>query len=111
MPKRLLGLAVKAMVPELLEYPAERERILYFARSYQSWRGERIDHLNILGLGAADTAEAILKNVPNPSNAASVRAFLQSTPIKSYQTIRFSPSRNIGMDSKDIAVVKFMGGE
>ena len=111
MPKRLLRSGVKAMVPELLEDASERKRLEYFARSYESWRNERIDHLNILGLGAVDTAEAILTHVSNPANIAAVRTFLQSTAVKSYQTIRFSPSTNVGMTSKDIAVVEYKDGK
>ena len=109
MPKRLLGTALKGMVPELLP-PAERQRVEHFAKTYQGWKGERIDMLNLAALGLADTVEAILRQVADPSNAGSVKKFLESTPIPSFQTIRFSPQRHVGMDASDIAIVEYKNG-
>jgi branched-chain amino acid transport system substrate-binding protein len=110
-PKRLLATAVRASVPELLTDPAERQRTLSFAESYKAFAGTRIDQLNLMALGLADTAEAILRNVDNPADAKAVREFLHATPIKSFQTIRFSPETHVGMGTRDLAIVEFKNGE
>ena len=110
-PERLLATAVKATVPELLTDATERQRTLSFAASYKTFSGTRIDQLNLIALGLADTAEAILRNVKSPADAKAVREFLQSTPIKSFQTIRFSPQSHVGMGTRDLAIVELKNGE
>jgi ABC-type branched-subunit amino acid transport system substrate-binding protein len=110
-PERLLATAVKATVPELLSDPMERQRTLSFAASYKASSGARIDQLNLIALGLADTTEAILRNVSDPTDAKAVRAFLQSTSIKSFQTIRFSPESHVGMGTGDLAIVELKNGE
>jgi len=109
LPQRLLGTALKAVDPETLTDPAERSRVAYFNKSYEQWRGERADMLNLLALGMADSAAAILNDVPDPSNAESVKKYLEATPVKSFQTIRFSPRSHVGMDANDIAIVEWRG--
>jgi branched-chain amino acid transport system substrate-binding protein len=111
MPRRLLGVGVKATVPELLGDPAERQRTAAFAESYQARTHERVDQLNLMALGLADTTEAILRNVDDPTNAKAVRAFLETTPIKSFQTIRFSPKRHVGMGIDDLAILELKDGQ
>ncbi|MES2184595.1 MAG: ABC transporter substrate-binding protein [Pseudomonadota bacterium] len=109
LPRRLLGTALKAVVPELLDDAAERERVAYFTKSYEQWRGEKADMLNLLALGMADAAEAVLTHVADPSNAESVKKYLENTPVKSFQTIRFSPASHVGMQSGDVAIVEYHG--
>jgi branched-chain amino acid transport system substrate-binding protein len=110
-PERLLGTAVRAIVPELLTDPGEKKRTLSFGESYKSFAGTRVDQLNLIALGVADTAEAILRNVANPSDAKAVREFLHTTPIKSFQTIRFSPTSHVGMSTSDLAIVELKNGD
>ena len=110
-PDRLLATAVKATVPELLADPMERQRTLSFAASYKASSGARIDQLNLIALGLADTTEAILRHVKDPTDAKAVREFLQSTPIRSFQTIRFSPESHVGMGTGDLAIVELKNGE
>ena len=52
----------------------------------------------------------MLRGVDDPKNAAAVRDFLERTPIRSAQTIRFSKTRHIGMEPKDIAILEYKGG-
>ncbi len=110
-PDRLLATAVKATVPELLADPNERQRTLSFAASYKAFSGTRADQLNLMALGLADTAEAILRNVNNPADAKAVREFLHNTPIKSFQTIRFSSQSHVGMGTRDLAIVELKNGD
>jgi hypothetical protein len=110
LPKRLLGTALKGVAPELLSDAGERARVAYFTQSYERWRGgERADMLNLLALGMADTAESILSNVPDPGNAEAVKKYLEATPIKSFQTIRFSAQSHVGMGVGDVAIVEYRG--
>lgn len=110
MPKRLLGTALKGIVPELLADAAERDRATHFAKSYEQWRGgEKIDMLNLAALGLADTVDAILRNVADPASAEAVKKYLHATPVKSFQTIRFAPDRHVGMDASDVAIVEYKG--
>ena len=110
-PERLLATAVRATVPELLTDPTERQRTQLFAASYKTFSGNRADQLNLMALGLADTAEAILRNIANPADAKAVREFLHSTPIKSFQTIRFSPESHVGMGTRDLAIVELKNGD
>jgi hypothetical protein len=99
------------LVPDLLSDPKERERTAYLAKAYREWKNENVDQLTLTGAILADTAEAILKNVPDVKNPAAVRKFLESTPIQSVQTIRFSNTSHIGMGTSDIAIVEYKGGK
>lgn len=110
LPRRLLGTGVKGMAPELLTDAGERDRGAYFAKSYQQWKGERIDQLNLIALGLADIADAVLRNVPNPADAESVKKFLYAGPIKSFQTIRFTPQNHVGMGVNDVVVLELRNG-
>jgi branched-chain amino acid transport system substrate-binding protein len=110
MPGRLLGTGMRSVAPELLDDPAEVERLNYFSAAYKAWRHENIDQLALLGLTLADTAEAILTHVGDPKNPDAVRDFLESTPIKSVQTIRYSKSSHIGLHAADIAILEFKQG-
>jgi len=110
LPARLLGVALKGVVPELLTDPAERQRSTSFIKSYEQSRGgERVDMINMIALGMVDVAESVLRNVADPSNADDVKRYLESTAIKSFQTIRFSRESHVGMGPGDLVVVELKG--
>ncbi|MES2184602.1 MAG: ABC transporter substrate-binding protein [Pseudomonadota bacterium] len=111
MPQRLLGVALRSVAPELLADPAERQRSAYFTKSYeQSHGGERPDMINMLALGMVDTAAAVLRDVADPSNADEVKRYLESTPVRSVQTLRFSRESHIGLGAADVVVVELKNG-
>jgi branched-chain amino acid transport system substrate-binding protein len=110
LPDRLMGTGLKAVDPKLLSDPKERERTETFAKKYLSYKGERIDQMNLVALGVADTAAAVLRNVADPSDPVAVRDFLQKTPINSFQTIRFSAQSHVGMNENDVAVLELRNG-
>jgi branched-chain amino acid transport system substrate-binding protein len=110
MPPRLLATGIKAVVPDLVDDQKSRDHVLQFIQSYKDWKKDNVDQLTLLGLTLADTAEAILQNVADPTNAAAVRDFLEQTPIKSVQTIRWSKDRHIGMTADDIAILEYKQG-
>ena len=110
LPQRLLGTGVRGMVPELLPAGPGRDHVMYFAKSYQDWKGERIDQINLNALTLVDTAEQVLRNVSNPADAAAVKAYLEKTPIASFQMIRFTPQNHVGLSLGDIAMLELKGG-
>jgi len=110
LPKRLLGTGVKAVVPELLENPAQRRHVEDFMASYKQMNKDNADMLTLLGLTLADTADAVLRNVKNPDDAAAVRAFLETSVIRSVQTIRWSKTRHVGMTADDVAILEYRNG-
>ncbi len=105
-PKRLLSVAIRGVDPDLLTSEAERRRMDDFVTSYKEWAGEQPDHLNLLALGLADTVAAILTNVEAVDDPVAVKRFLETTPIASFQPIRFTPDRHIGMTPDDAAVLE-----
>jgi branched-chain amino acid transport system substrate-binding protein len=110
MPPRLLGTAMKALAPELLGGAGERERVAYVTDGYKKWKQDNVDQLTLNGVALADTAEAVLRNVDDPRNAAAVRDYLEQTPIRSVQTLHFSKSRHIGLTASDIEILEYKGG-
>jgi branched-chain amino acid transport system substrate-binding protein len=110
MPPRLLGMALRSIVPELVSDPKDRARIEYFQKSYQAWKHEPVDQLNHLGLILADIAGGVFAGVADPGNAQAVKAFLEKTPIQSVQTARYSPDSHIALKAANIAVVEYKGG-
>ena len=110
MPKRLLGIGLKAVAPELLEDAEARAYVTRFTESYKVWRKENPDQLSLNGLSLADVASAILANVDNPKDAAQVKGYLESTPVKSFQTMRFSSTNHVGMTANDVAIVEYKDG-
>lgn len=111
MPKRLLGVALRSAAPELLTEASERQRSIYFTKSYeQTHGGERPDMINLLALGMVDTVEAVLRGVADPSNADEVKRYLESTPIRSVQTLRFSRDSHVGLGAADVVVVELKNG-
>jgi len=110
LPKRLLGTGVKAVVPELLDDPAQRKHVEDFMVSYKQMNKDNADMLTLLGLTLADTADAVLRNVKTPDDAAAVRAFLETSVIQSVQTIRWSKTRHVGMTADDVAILEYRNG-
>jgi branched-chain amino acid transport system substrate-binding protein len=109
MPKRLLAVGLKAGAPVLVTDAAERAHIEYFAKSYEAWKHEPSDHLSLLGLTMADVAAAVLQNVKDPSKAANVRKYLESHPIASVGTMRFSAQSHVGFSATDVAALEYKG--
>jgi branched-chain amino acid transport system substrate-binding protein len=107
MPRRLLGLGLNSMVPELVKDPQSGARIEAFKQSYEATRKEPIDLLTHLGLMLADCADAVLRNVDDIKNPAAVKHFLETTPVKSVATIHFSPESHVGLGAESVAVVEY----
>jgi branched-chain amino acid transport system substrate-binding protein len=107
MPPRLLGLGLNSMVPEFVSDPGEKARIQYFKQSFEASRKESVDLLSHLGLMLADTANAVLANVPDPKNAAATKAYLEQARIKSVATIHFSPTSHVGLTAESVAVLEY----
>lgn len=105
-PDRMLGIAIRGVDPDLVTGDKARARLDSFLTSYQAWAGERPDHLNLLALTLIDAATAILQNVENVQDHAAAKHFLETTPIESFQTLRFTPQRHIGMNEEDVAVLE-----
>ena len=109
MPSRLLGLSLKSIVPSLLDDPLDRTRAEYFAKSYEAWKKEPPDQVNHYGVLNADCVDAVLRNVANPGDPNAVRKFLETTPIHSVLTIRFSRQSHIGTGIGAFAVLEYKG--
>jgi branched-chain amino acid transport system substrate-binding protein len=110
MPPRLLGLGLNSMVPESVKDPDEKARIEYFEKSYQAARKEPVDLLSMLGLMLADTADAVVRNVADPKNAAATKSFLESARIKSIAPIHFTPTSHIGLSADSVTVLEYKQG-
>jgi branched-chain amino acid transport system substrate-binding protein len=110
MPKRLLGTGIKAVSPELLDDAGRRARVESFIASYGKEMNDGVDQLTLLGLTLADTAEAVLRNVGNPGDAAAVRTYLETHPVASVMEIRWSKDRHVGLTHDDVAMLEYKGG-
>jgi branched-chain amino acid transport system substrate-binding protein len=110
MPPRLLGVAIKAVVPDLVTDPTERGRIETDEQSYKAWKHENADNLTLQAIILTDVVDSALRNVANPTDAKAVRHYLETTPIESIQTVHFSPTSHIGMNASDVAVVEWKDG-
>ena len=109
-PARLLGTSVAALVPEHLSNAGERSRAQAFLDAYAKRYSEKPDMINLLGKAAVDVAEAVLRKVPNPADAAAAKKFLESTPIDSIQNQRFSPTNHVGLDASSVIIVELKDG-
>lgn len=110
LPPRLLATGLNALVPSSIEDKATRERTEAFFAAYQKKYNERADMINVNGKFSADVADAILRNVNDPSDAKAVKTFLETTPIASVHPIRFTADRHVGLDAKDVKIVELKGG-
>src|SRR3954467_3799220 len=109
-PPRLLGTSVIALVPEHLSNAGERERARAFFDAYAKRYNEKPDMINLLGKAEVDVAEAVLRKVANPADAAAAKKFLESTPIESIQNQRFSPTNHVGLDASSVIIVELKDG-
>jgi branched-chain amino acid transport system substrate-binding protein len=109
-PRRLLGTSVTSVVPDLLTDPVLRQRAVDFFDQYRARYSERADMINLSSKIQLDVVEAVLGNVADPSNAASVKAYLEATPIHSLQTIKFSPTNHVGLNTSSVSVVELKNG-
>ncbi|MBL8664455.1 MAG: ABC transporter substrate-binding protein [Candidatus Odyssella sp.] len=107
-PPRLLGTGVAGIVPEIVKDPGDRARSQAFLEAYAKRYAERPDMINLLGKAAVDVAEAILKT-PNPKDYPAVKTFLESTPIPSVHTQRFSAKSHVGLDASSVIIVELKG--
>ena len=108
-PSRLLGTSAAAIVPDLVADAGDRERARMFLAQYEKRYSERADMINLLGKAAADVAEAILKT-PDPADFPAVKKYLESTPIPSVHTQRFSPTNHVGLDASSVIIVELKDG-
>jgi branched-chain amino acid transport system substrate-binding protein len=63
-----------------------------------------------MGVTLADTAEAVLRNVDNPYDSASNKAYLETAQIESISPIKFSVDSHVGMSANTISVVEYKRG-
>src|ERR1700722_1298829 len=110
LPPRLLGLGLNFMVPELIENPDQRAHLEKFRTAFQESNKEPPSLLALMGLTLSDTAEAVLRNVDEPTSAAAVKKYLESNPIKSLSPIRFTAENHVGMGAETVSVVEYKNG-
>jgi len=108
-PPRLLGTSVAGIVPDLVADAGDRERSKAFLADYSKRYSERADMINLLGKAAVDVAEAVLKT-PKPTDFAAVKKYLETTPIPSVHTQRFSPTNHVGLDASSVIIVELKDG-
>jgi branched-chain amino acid transport system substrate-binding protein len=109
-PPRLLGTSVAALVPEEMPKGAERERARAFFDAYAKRYNEKPDMINLLGKAETDVAEAVLRKAPNPADYPAVKKFLESTPIESFHTQKFSATNHVGLDASSVMIVELKDG-
>ena len=108
-PARLLGTSIVALLPDEMPKGAARERARTFLDAYAKRYSEKADMINLLGKAETDVAEAVLRT-PNPSDYAAVKKFLESTPIESIHTQKFSPTNHVGLDASSVTIVELKDG-
>jgi branched-chain amino acid transport system substrate-binding protein len=106
MPPRLLGLGLGVMVPGFLKEPG-KTRFEEFKKSFEATSKQPIALLTLQGLMMSDTAEAVLRNVDDPRDAAAVKKFLETTTVNSIVPIAFSADRHVGTGAEIVAVVEY----
>jgi len=109
-PPRLLGTSVAALVPDQMPAGAERDRARAFFDAYAKRFNEKPDMINLLGRAETDVAEAVLRKTANPSDYPAVKKFLESTPIESFHTQKFSSTNHVGLDASSVMIVELKDG-
>jgi branched-chain amino acid transport system substrate-binding protein len=109
LPRRLLAITNRAVVPDLLP-PAQREKVLRFSGEYAKTYNEEADTNNLIGKMSADVLQSVLTNVAEPADATSVKSYLESHPIETLQTLRFSSTTHVGLGAEDAVVVELKNG-
>jgi hypothetical protein len=97
------------VVPDLLP-PAQREKVLRFSGEYAKTYNEEADTNNLIGKMSADVLQSVLTNVAEPADATSVKSYLESHPIETLQTLRFSSTTHVGLGAEDAVVVELKNG-
>lgn len=111
MPARLLGTGLAALSPELVQDPVSRKRSQDFLAQYEKTYNEKPDQINLLGKLSSDTAEAVFRNVKDPTDAAAVKAFLESgTVIPSVHSLKFSVTSHVGLTENDVRILEYKNG-
>src|SRR5690606_3628612 len=105
-PPRLLGTSVRALVPELIEDEGERSRAEAFIASYRQRFNEQPDMINMLAKVTVDVAGAILNEVEDPSDYASVKKYLEENVVETVINQKFSPTNHVGVDASSVAIVE-----
>jgi branched-chain amino acid transport system substrate-binding protein len=107
MPKRLLGITFRAAVPELVQEPADRARASAFQAAYEkAFPGEHVDELAVLMQFQGDVLAQVLQNVADPTDPKAVRQYLETTPIRSVQTLRWSAQNHVALGASDTVLVE-----
>jgi ABC-type sugar transport system substrate-binding protein len=108
---RLLGTGLAALSPELVQDPASRKRSQDFLAQYEKTYNEKPDQINLLGKLSSDTAEAVFRNVKDPTDAAAVKAFLESgAVIPSVHSLKFSVTSHVGLTENDVRILEYKSG-
>lgn len=108
-PKQILAVALKSIDPSSLTDPGEIENTNKFLIAYSQKHGEPADMINLNAKLNVDTIAAVLGGVQDPSDPKAVKAFLEANPIKSVQTLRFSPTNHIGLGETALTIVTLDG--
>ncbi len=111
LPPRLLGTSISALVPDAMVDKPAQKRAIDFTKAYHEKYGEDVDMINLLGKLSADTVEAILLNVKTPEDPNAVKDYLQTHPIPSVQTIRFSNKSHVGLTDENMLIVELQNGK
>ncbi len=61
-------------------------------------------------MSATFTASLTITRVANPGDAKAVKQYLESTPIESLHSIRFSPQNHVGLGLSDVMLVELKAG-
>lgn len=109
-PPRLLGTSVAALVPAEMPSGPGRERATAFFEAYSKRYGERADMINVMGKAETDLADTVLRKVADPTDFAAVKKFIESTPIESVHTLKFSPTNHVGLDAASVIIVELKDG-
>jgi len=111
MPQRLMAAGFGLALPNFVKSPEERARIARFTTSYEAaWKGEKVSVLTLQALLPADTAEAVLRNVKDLSDAKAVKAYIESNPIESLLPMHFSPQKHTGLGPDAASVMDYKDG-
>jgi branched-chain amino acid transport system substrate-binding protein len=107
LPPRLLGISVRALIPDAIDDPVLRARAIKFMEDYRKTYDEEADMINILGKFDVDVAEAILTSVDDPKDTAAVKTFLEKSTVESLHRMHFSPTSHVGLTTDDVIIAEY----
>jgi branched-chain amino acid transport system substrate-binding protein len=105
MPEKVVAIALKSIDPSALTDPTEKQKTDAFLKAYSAKFNENADMISLNGKLNVDTAYAALSGVSDLGNADAMKALLESKPIESVQTLRFSSQNHIGLGEDALAIV------